>query len=223
MKELIVHPALALRSDRDVRSVLELLSLHFWSIKEREARARTGEHWIERQRAAEELFNLSQKAIDAARNLIYEEAWIESRAEICGTGRHTPEVVGTNSKDHIRGLQGLIENFITVRPTLEKLKHKRKPRIDDDENFFLYLMAAILKFRGEACEAAIRREITTFVEAWRLSKYRNRKALDVKDIQRRMDRFFSRNETFAKAIDSDPVKYVVHVYDVISREGLRRA
>src|SRR5438128_2456611 len=91
------HPALTLRSDQHARSILELLSLHFWSIHDREKQAQVTEHWKERETEAKKLLNVSQKVIDAAQNLLREEAWIESRVEACGTGRHCPDAIGANS------------------------------------------------------------------------------------------------------------------------------
>src|SRR2546427_1707338 len=81
-------PALALKSDAEDRRTLEELAGLFWLTGSVLERGMDG-HWNERRRNADLLLNLRQEMIDAANNLIQEETWIETRFQVCGTGRHT--------------------------------------------------------------------------------------------------------------------------------------
>lgn len=223
------NPRLAL--DRAERGILEGLSLLFWIHGEVLERG-MGEHWEERRRNADVVSSARQKVIDGAKNLIQEEAWIETRFQVCGTGRHTGKDIGADSIDYILRLQNLIELLDELEPALTQLKEKRKPRIDHDKNLLLYLMAAFWKLqdhlwrREHPPAAAINSEIATLVEAWRLSLGRKGERLDAEDVGRRIDRFRLKNEKVAALIDSKPFKFVLHFLDAASDspscEGLRR-
>jgi hypothetical protein len=217
------HPAL--KSEGEVGRNLARLALLFWrygGVLEREM----DEHWEERRRNAGVLRGI-QKAVNAARNLIREEAWIETRFQVCGTGRHTTKDIGVDSINYVFGLQSLITTLDALEPTLAQVNELRKPRIDDDENLFLYLMSAYLdiKSRGKLSKAAIRREIATLVNAWGDSMLGRVEDLDERDVGRRIDRFQKRNEV-ADMIDLNPAKYILHFLEVVpsrvSLDGLRR-
>jgi hypothetical protein len=223
------NPMLAL--DGAERRILERLALLFWIHGEVLERG-MDEHWEERRRNIGVLSSARQKVIDAAKNLIQEEAWIKTRFQVCGTGRHTGKNIGADSIDYLLRLRSLIELLHELEPALTQLKEKRKPRIDHDRNLFLYLMAAFWKSqdhlwrREHPPAAAINGEIATLVEAGRLSLGRKGKPLDEKDVRRRIDRFRLRNEKVATMIDSKPFKFVLHFLDAASDspscEGLRR-
>jgi hypothetical protein len=225
------NPRLALKSAGFDRRILEGLALLFWIHGEVLERG-MDEHWKERRRNADVLSSARQKVIDAAKNLMQEEAWIKTRFQVCGTGRHTGKDIGADSIDYILRLQSLIDLLHELEPALTQLKGKRKPRIDQDQNFLLYLMAgfwkseAYLWCREHHPAAAINREIATLVEAWRLSLGRKGERIDEKDVGRRIDRFRLRNEKVATLIDSKPFKFVLRFFDAASDsqscEGLRQ-
>lgn len=229
VKEMTSNPKLALRSDGADRRILERLALLFW-IHGEVLELGMGEHWDERRNNVDVLLSARQEVIDAAKNLIQEEAWIKTRFQVCGTGRHTGEDIGADSIEYNLRLQSLVELLNELEPALTQLKEKRKPRINDDQNLFLYLMAAFLKWQDHLWRhhpaAAINREIAMLVEAWRLSLRRKVKRLDEKEVGRRIDRFQLRNKDVAGLIDSNPFKFILHFLDAASDgpscEGLRR-
>jgi hypothetical protein len=218
------HTECVFPADGLVGFALERLSLGFATFRTLDSRARVTEHWNERRRKAEWLADNLPKVVASAKTLIREEAYIESRFEICGTGRHIPEAIGANSKDYIRGLQDLCDTLETLRPMLNEIKGKRKLRIDDDENFFLYLMVAVMKFYARArSTAAIYREVAKFINARLLSVKREEEGMDVKDVATRIERYRSRNSETASAIDANPANFLLHVYGVTQNAGLRRS
>jgi hypothetical protein len=220
------NPTLALGSEGAIRRNLERLSLLFW-IHGTVLEQGMEEHWEERRRNADLLLSALPGMNNTAQNLIREEAWIETRFQVCGTGRHTAKDVGAGSIDYISRLQRLVEILNELKPTLMRVNERRKPRIDDDENLLLYLMAAYwklessLKFQVDLAAAAIHREITTLVNAWGDSLVSGVDDLDEKEIGRRIDRFRTRNQEVAALIGSNPPKFILHFLDNSICGGLR--
>jgi len=229
VEEMTTDPRFALRSDGADRRILERLALLFW-IHGEVLEHGMDEHWEERRRNVDVLSSARQKVIDAAKNLIQEETWIKTRFQVCGTGRHTGKDIGAGTIDYLLRLRSLIDILDELEPALTQLKEKRKPRINDDQNLFLYLMAAFWKWQDHLWRhhpaVAINREIATLVEAWRHSLCREDKELDQKEVGRRIDRFQVRNKDVAGLIDSNPFKFILHFLDTESDspscEGLRR-
>jgi hypothetical protein len=220
------HPSQALKSAGSDRRILERLGLLFWIHGEMLERGMY-KHWKERRGNAEVLLNAHEKVIEAADKLIFEEAWIQTRFEVCGTGRHAAKDIGVDSIDYILNLYRLIEVLNQLKPTLMELRGKRKLLIKDDQNLFLYLMAAFCRLQGHLWHrehlsaAAIHREIATLVEAWRVSLGSKDEILDEKEVGRRIDRFRLRNKDAAGLIDSNPPKFILHFLDTSSGQSFR--
>jgi hypothetical protein len=219
------HRGLALKSDGSARRILENLAFLFWTHAEVLENDML-KHWEERRRNAEVLLGAGPVIIRAAKDLIEHEAWIQTRFEVCGTGRLTAKDVGVYSMDYILNLYRLIELVNALAPRLTEVKEKRKARIDHDQNLLLYLMAAYWKlesywkFQADLPDAAINREIATFVEAWRLSLRIAHGTIDERDIGRRIERFREKHPGIAAQIDSNSQKFILHFLDP-STKGLR--
>lgn len=213
--------SLALKSNGEVRPVLEKLGALFWiygHMLERDME----DHFNARRRNAGVLLTEGQKVIDAADNLIQEEAWIETRFQICGTGRLSAKDVTANSLEYVTKLQTLIDLLAELAEPLRHVTGKRKPRVDDDENLFLYLMAAYCNLELKISGAPMHREIATLVNAWGDSLDSGVDDLDEHEIGRRIDRFRDRNAEAAADIDLNPYKFILHFLNDASRAGLRQ-
>jgi hypothetical protein len=184
--------------------------------------------WKNRRDTAKRLLRLSQKVIGAAEKLKREEAWIKTRFELFGTGRLTWKDFGVGSIDDIVNLYGLIKLHEQFNPTLAELADKRKPRIDDDENLLLYLMAAYLnlEFQNRLSAGAVHQEIATLINAWGDSlvvEVGDLHEIDQRDIERRIARFREQNKEVAASIDSNPLEYILFFLGETSDvNGLKR-
>jgi len=218
VKELARYRKVDFVSEESETRILAGLALLFWLRKELLERAMY-DHWEERRRNAELLLNLRQKVIDAVNNLKGEEAWIQTRFEVYGTGRLTAQEIGVGSIDYVLNLDRLGKIFQELEPTLTQLIEIRKPLVSDDQNLFLHLMKSEIKYqyrlwhREDIPEVAINRQIEILVEAWRLSLGIQKEVIDIRDVGRRIDRFRDRNEEVAASIESNPLKYILLFLD----------
>jgi hypothetical protein len=166
------------------------------------------EHWDKRRNLAAHLIKLSTRVTQIVNDLRFEEAWIDTRFEVCGRGRVATAVSATDRKEYIFSLYGLEEVLAKLKPTLLDLTKKRKPRAEDESNYYLYLMAAYLLRRGAVSQIAIHEVLANYVTAWRTSEDRDDSAVDAECISIQIRRFGDRNSEFAGAIDSDPFRHV---------------
>ena len=206
------NPKLALKSEGSIRRVLEELAKRFW-LRGTILDEGLADDWNERRNAAEWLLSISDDVIRAAERLTGQEARLWLHFSICGTGRHTRADIcapGIGEKLH-----QFIEGLRELKPLLTEVMEKRKPRIDDDENLFLYLMATFLnkQHSGHISAAAIHQEISTLVNAWGDSLVGT--AVDTyelheRDIERRIARFRENNQKAAAYMDSNPFRYIQH-------------
>src|SRR5438093_864814 len=131
------------------------------------------------------------------------ESWFES----IGTGRLNETLTRAISKEYIHSLYATIENLKSLRPFLDESIKKRKPRCDDDANFYLYVMGSHLRSEGVKPEAAIYRTIMDEVNAHFYSENPDHPGMTQEDVRKRCERFQERNPTLATKIRSDPRPY----------------
>ena len=163
--------------------------------------------------------------IAAVGKIVSLEDFIKAHFQVYGSGRLTASDIGSHKTDFNVKLLHISELLRELKPRLEELKEKRKPRIDHDENLILYVMSCFLnrKFDGALALAATDTEIATFVNSWGdtlIGTADDTYELYEGDIRRRIDRFREEHDAAAAAIDANPKKYIKQLLIPIFTNGL---
>jgi len=164
------------------------------------------EHWRHRRALALNFIGYASKLVRLIDDLVFEEIAIQAHYQVLGTGRTPASRIGATSLEGTAvALKMLKNDLIEAQRFCAAIARKRKPRIEDDRNFFLVVMDAYLRNRSPKMpHTAACAEIALYVSAHQYSVNQNAKHVDQEDIQTRIERFRERNPEVAAQIYSDP-------------------
>ncbi|PYX53827.1 MAG: hypothetical protein DMG76_24080 [Acidobacteria bacterium] len=136
-----------------------------------------------------------------------EHIWLETRTEVCGVRRVAEDRTPSTLAKDIPELSQFLQIAERLQSRVAVIREKRKPKVDDDSNFYLFLMATFLKHRGADIDTAIFQEIADYVNAHFYAKNEHT-SLDRDDVRMRVRRFCDRNSEFSQRVEADVLAYI---------------
>jgi hypothetical protein len=180
-------------------------------------------HWSKRRGHAKQLLLSLSRAAKEAEKFLREHIWLETRTEVCGVRRDIADGTPSTLAKDFRELSQFLQTAKRLQSRVGVIRTKRKPKVDDDSNFYLFLMEMFMKHRGAQIETAIFQEIADYANAHFYAGTKDDKPLDRDDVRTRIRRFRARNSEFSQRVEADVLAYVQRETGTISIRKLAKA
>jgi hypothetical protein len=192
-----------LPTDCEVLSHLAMMFCSFAQALDRPV----GGHWRKRREHGKQLLGSLARVRKSAEEFLREHIWLETRTEVCDVRRDTSDVAPSTLHKDIPELSQFLQIAERLQVRVSVIREKRKPMVADDSNFYLFLMAIFLKYRGAQIETAIFQEIADYVNA-HFHADNKQTSLDRDDVRMHIRRFRARNSELSQRVEADVLAYI---------------